>query len=68
MFLFVRKAGFSWQTCAVNPQQEYELKKLVVQKFPDGKNGLLVLNLNISENNSKYDLANILMLVGARFG
>jgi len=22
-FLFVRKAGFSWQTFAVNPQQEH---------------------------------------------
>lgn len=69
LLLFVRKAGFSWQTCAVSPQQKHELKNLWSRNFQRVKMGSWSeTNLSISENNSKYDLENMLMLVGARFG
>lgn len=63
----MRQAGFSWQTCAVSAQQEHELKNLWSKNFQIVKmDSWSETNLSISENKSKYDLANMLMLVGSK--
>lgn len=56
----------------VNPQQKHKLENLWSKNFQmvkiDYGNIKMVRKKCDSENSSKYDLANMLMLVGAKFG